>query len=158
MGAYSKIIASVTAAQEIASAQGIPNICQPGLIKEMIIAEKLGHQVISDKKKADAHWPGQPDRQFEYLCKAESTSGYQMARVNTDCLYRVTRNEAIIFAEWKAENHLHLLRIYSVPAATALKEVVAQVNRKKDGHGAGAQISFSSAWVQENGKLEWAEH
>jgi hypothetical protein len=41
-----RIIKLVMQAQELASQIGIFNILQPGLVKEMIIAETLGHKLI----------------------------------------------------------------------------------------------------------------
>jgi hypothetical protein len=41
-----RIIKLVMQAQELASQIGISNILQPGLVKEMIIAETLGHKLI----------------------------------------------------------------------------------------------------------------
>ena len=43
----SKIIELVIKAQELALSIGIPNILQPGLVKEMIISETLGHKLIA---------------------------------------------------------------------------------------------------------------
>jgi hypothetical protein len=41
-----RIIKLMIQAQELALKIGIPNILQPGLVKEMIIAETLGHKLI----------------------------------------------------------------------------------------------------------------
>ena len=49
-----KIIHLVIQAQELALKIGIPNILQPGLVKEMIISEILGHDLIHSKRDADA--------------------------------------------------------------------------------------------------------
>ena len=51
----SKIIELIIRAQELATSIGIPNILQPGLVKEMIISETLGHKLIASKRDADAH-------------------------------------------------------------------------------------------------------
>lgn len=50
----SQIIRLVREAQEFALKIGIPNILQPGLVKEMIITQILGHQLIISKRDADA--------------------------------------------------------------------------------------------------------
>ncbi len=50
----SKIIELVMKAQGLALSIGIPNILQPGLVKEMIISEILGHKLITSKRDADA--------------------------------------------------------------------------------------------------------
>ena len=49
-----QIIEFVIQAQDIALQVGIPNILQPGLVKEMIVADILGHVIISSKRDADA--------------------------------------------------------------------------------------------------------
>jgi len=49
-----RIIKLVMQAQELASQIGISNILQPGLVKEMLIAETLGHKLIYSKRDSDA--------------------------------------------------------------------------------------------------------
>jgi len=44
--------------QKIAKELGIVNLLQPGLIKEMIIADLLNHEIIIAKRDSDAHTPG----------------------------------------------------------------------------------------------------
>jgi hypothetical protein len=51
---YRKIIELVLEAAKIVRTVGIQNILQPGLVKEMIIADHLGHQLITTKRDADA--------------------------------------------------------------------------------------------------------
>jgi hypothetical protein len=46
---YRKIIELVLRAAELARTMGINNLLQPGLIKEMIIAEILGHEILPAK-------------------------------------------------------------------------------------------------------------
>jgi len=55
------IVQLVAQAQELALSIGIPNILQPGLVKEMIIASILGHELIHSKRDADACDPNNPD-------------------------------------------------------------------------------------------------
>ncbi|MBI1866302.1 MAG: hypothetical protein HYS02_00870 [Candidatus Staskawiczbacteria bacterium] len=47
----SEIIKLVRKAQMLALKIGMPNILQPGLVKEMIISEILGHNLISSKRR-----------------------------------------------------------------------------------------------------------
>ena len=61
------IIKLVIQAQELADKISIPNILQPGLVKEMIIAETLGHELIHSKRDADACDPNDPSIKYEYL-------------------------------------------------------------------------------------------
>lgn len=64
---YKQIIKLIETAQELALRIGIPNILQPGLVKEMIIAEILGHELIASKRDADACDPKDTSIKFEYL-------------------------------------------------------------------------------------------
>ena len=48
------IVSYIKKAQEIASTLGVNNILQPGVVKELIIAEILGHEIIPGKADADA--------------------------------------------------------------------------------------------------------
>jgi hypothetical protein len=62
-----QIIQLVVQAQKLSLKIGIPNILQPGLVKEMIIAEILGHELIHSKRDADARDPNDPKVKYEYL-------------------------------------------------------------------------------------------
>ena len=70
-----RIVKLVINAQELALKIGIPNILQPGLVKEMIMAETLGHEVIYSKNDADAYDPNDPSVKYEYLSCYEGGSG-----------------------------------------------------------------------------------
>jgi hypothetical protein len=54
-------------AQEIASKHGFRNLLQPGLVKELIIADMLGHDVHTTKHEPDAYDPNDPNLKYEYL-------------------------------------------------------------------------------------------
>ncbi len=54
---------------------GIPNLLQPGLAKEIVIADILGHEVISAKRQPDARDPENPEIMYEYLSCKEGGSG-----------------------------------------------------------------------------------
>jgi hypothetical protein len=64
---YHQIIELVKKAQKIASSVGIPNILQPGLVKEMVMADALGHKLIFTKRDADACDPNNQQIKYEYL-------------------------------------------------------------------------------------------
>lgn len=72
---YRKIIELVLKAAELARSIGITNLLQPGLVKEMIIADILGHELIHSKRDADAHASGDPTEKYEYLSCKEGGSG-----------------------------------------------------------------------------------
>ncbi len=67
---YTRIIGLVIQAAKLARSVGIQNLLQPGLVKEMIIADILGHRLITSKRDADAWDPKSPSIVYEYLsCK-----------------------------------------------------------------------------------------
>ena len=72
---YREIIELVVKASELARTVGIENLLQPGLVKEMIIANILGHELIISKRNADAHDPDDPTILYEYLSCKEGGSG-----------------------------------------------------------------------------------
>lgn len=78
-----KIIRLVIRAQKLALKIGIPNILQPGLVKEMIISEALGHDLIHSKRDADACDPNDPSIKYEYLSCYEDGSGQFGQNVQT---------------------------------------------------------------------------
>ena len=62
-----QIIAYIRKAQEIAAQYGFKNLLQPGLVKELVVADVLGHEVHRTKHEPDAYDPTDPSRKFEYL-------------------------------------------------------------------------------------------
>ena len=72
---YQEIIRLVVKASELARTVGIDNLLQPGLVKEMIIADILGHELIVSKRNADAHDPNDPTILYEYLSCKEGGTG-----------------------------------------------------------------------------------
>ena len=72
---YRQIIDLILKAAQLARSVGITNLLQPGLVKEMIIADILGHELIHSKRDADAHEPGNPDVKYEYLTCKEGGTG-----------------------------------------------------------------------------------
>ena len=75
-----KIVALIRQAQELARGIGIPNLLQPGLVKEMMIADMLGHRLITSKRDADACDPNDPTVKYEYLSCKEGGSGNRLGR------------------------------------------------------------------------------
>lgn len=70
-----KIIGLVREAAELARKIGIANLLQPGLVREMIVADILGHDLIHSKRDADAHAANNPDEKYEYLSCKEGGTG-----------------------------------------------------------------------------------
>ena len=98
---YRKIINLVVRAAEIARTLGIHNLLQPSLVKEMMIADILGHELITAKRGADARDSRNPSQVYEYLSCKEGGSG-QLDRMfkrpdkkRQESLNRIRRNEKI---------------------------------------------------------------
>ena len=72
---YKQIIGFIRKAADAAKTLGIQNILQPGLLKEMIIADILGHEIIHSKRDADARSYENPNEKYEYLSCKEGGRG-----------------------------------------------------------------------------------
>ena len=155
-----RIIELVVKAQELARSIGIGNLLQPGLVKEMIIADVLGHKLISSKRDADACDPSDSSIKYEYLSCKEGGSG-QLDRMYKEppnerakSLARITRNRTVYFAIFYQDNQIKLKSIYELEPAVVLKETKRQLDRSKN---AISHVGFSTSWVIENGKLVYED-
>jgi len=95
----SVFISELRKAQEIAVTDfGVGDITLKGRIREILIAEKLGHEIIVGSKDADAR--DKSGAVFEYLT---SKSGkFQVTHLTEENMYRITRNDAIICANFNS--------------------------------------------------------
>lgn len=150
------IVGLVRQAQELASSIGIPNILQPGLVKEIIIAEILGHEVIVTKHDSDARDRKNPEVLFEYLSCLEGGSG-QLDRVfnkpeakRQASLERVSRNSRIYLAIFYKERPLNVKVIYELDPKTVRKETEAKLDRSSN---AISHVGFTETWAKANGKV-----
>ncbi len=151
-----QIIKLVVKAQKLALRIGIPNILQPGLVKEMIISEILGHKLISTKRNADACSKVNPEIQYEYLSCYEGGTG-QLDRMfkrplvkREESLQRIKRNQAIYFAVFYKSNPLEVKIIYEIMPKVLLQETEKQLDRSKN---AISHVGFSENWAKQNGKI-----
>ncbi|TAE21628.1 MAG: hypothetical protein EAZ92_16815 [Candidatus Kapaibacterium sp.] len=149
------IVQLVAQAQELALSIGIPNILQPGLVKEMIIANILGHELIHSKRDADACDPDNPDIKYEYLSCYVGGSG-QLDRMfkepkdkRNESLSRITRNQAIYLAIFY-KNSLDVKAIYEIQPKVLLKETERQLDRSSN---AISHVGFSENWAKEHGTV-----
>jgi len=124
----SEIIKLVRKAQILALKIGIPNILQPGLVKEMIISEILEQELIISKRDADACDKNNPSIKYEYLSCYEGGSG-QLDRMfkaplekRAESLNRITRNKMIYLAIFYKKNPLRVKVIYKIKPSVLLKE------------------------------------
>lgn len=150
---FRKIITLISKAQEMAQKVGIPNILQSGLIKEMIIAEILNHELIHSKRDADACHPQNPQIKYEYLSCYEGGTG-QFDRMFKEppakrqaSLYRITRNQKIYFAVFYKNQPLKVKVIYELEPDIVVKETEKQLDKSKNSI---SHIGFSESWVKEN--------
>lgn len=152
----SKIINLVIKAQDLALSIGIPNILQPGLVKEMIVSEILGHELIVSKRDADACDKNNPAIKYEYLTCYEGGTG-QLDRMfkgppekRAKSLYRITRNKRIYLAIFYKKNPLKVKTIYEIKAKVLLKEAEKQLDRSNN---VISHVGFSENWAEEHGKI-----
>ena len=151
---YRSIVGLALEASELARTVGITNLFQPGLVKEMIIADILGHELIHSKRDADAHAIGNPDEKYEYLSCKEGGAG-QLDRMfksppekRAESLSRITRNSKIYLAVFYSGNQTRCKVIYELDPDVVLFEA----NRKLDRSGNPiSHIGFSPKWAAENG-------
>ena len=153
---HRQIIRLVMQAADLAQSIGIANLLQPGLVKEMIIADILGHELIHSKRDADAHAPGNPDEKYEYLSCKEGGSG-QLDRMfkepsdkRAESLSRITRNAKFYFAVFYAENQVKCKVIYELDTDIVLAEAERQLDRSRN---AISHVGFSIRWARDNGRV-----
>jgi hypothetical protein len=139
-----EIVAHIKSAQELAARLGISNILQPGLVKERILAEALGHTPITSKANADAK--DAEGRLYEYLCSLTTNNNFQMDRVTLENRDRITRNAAFYFAFFT--DPVTLAEAYRVETTAVLEESGRQLTRSRN---AISHLNLSGGWVRRNG-------
>ena len=150
----SKIIKLIIEASQEAKKIGIPNILQPGLVKEMMMAEILGHKLIQTKRNADACDPNDEKIQYEYLSCYVGGSG-QFDRMfkepldkRKESLYRIKRNKFIYMAFFSKSIPLHIEIIYQISPSVMLSETERQLDRSRNSI---SHVGFNEKWAKENG-------
>ena len=157
---YHQIIDLVIQASRLAQSIGIDNLFQPGLIKEMIIADHLGHQITYSKQNVDACSYDNPDEKYEFLSCKEGSSG-QLDRIfsrpddkRAESLNRITRNSKIYFAVFYADNQSKCKVIYELDPDVVLAETNRQLDRSRN---AISHVGFSIRWARNNGKVVYED-
>jgi len=157
---YHKIIELVLKAAKLARSIGINNLLQPGLIKEMIIADILGHELIHSKRDADAHAPGKPDEKYEYISCKEGGKGQfdRMFRAPPEkrnvSLERITRNHRIYFAVFYEKEQTNCKVIYEIMPEVLLAEAERQLDRSRNDI---SHVGFTETWAKEHGKIVYQD-
>ena len=157
---FHKIIQLVLEASELARSVGIQNLVQPGLIKELIIADILGHQPITSKRDADACDPNDTSVLYEYLSCKEGGTG-QLDRIfkeplvkREESLLRITRNRKVYFAVFYAENQTKVKIIYELETDVVVAETIRQLERSRN---AISHVGFSEPWARSHGKVVYED-
>ena len=151
-----QIIAYIRQAHEIAAQHGFKNLLQPGLVKELVVADILGHEVHRTKHEPDAFDPANPSRKFEYLSCFEGGT-FQIDRMfkspadkRVKSLERIKRNAAIYCAVFDEGSPLDVLAIYEVPVDAMLRETEWQLDASRNEI---SHVGFTIKWAQQNGKV-----
>jgi hypothetical protein len=153
---YRKIIECVLKAVELARSIGIPNLLQPGLVKEMIIADILGHELIHSKRDADAHAPDNPEEKYEYLSCKEGGNGQfdrmfkEPAEKRAESLKRITRNRKVFLAVFYEADQTKCKVIYELDPAVVVQETERQLDRSKNKI---SHVGFPEDWARRNGSV-----
>jgi hypothetical protein len=157
---YRKVIELVLKAAELARTVGIHNLLQPGLVKEMIIADILGHELITTKRDADACDPNDKSVLYEYLSCKEGGTG-QLDRMFKEppedrekSLKRITRNKKVYFAVFYEANQTKAKVIYELEPQTVLAETERQLDRSKN---AISHVGFTEPWARVNGRVAYED-
>ncbi len=153
---YRKIIDLILSATKLARTVGIHNLLQPGLIKEMIIADILGHELITTKRDADACNPNDPSEIYEYLSCKEGGTGQldrmfkEPADKRRESLKRIRRNNKIYFAVFYQENQAKVKIIYELQPLVMVRETERKLNKSRN---TISHVGFSENWVKQNGEI-----
>lgn len=157
---YRKIISLVLEAARIARTVGIQNILQPGLVKEMIIADHLGHELITTKRDADACSASDSSVLYEYLSCKEGGTG-QFDRMfkeppdkRTESLYRISRNEKVFFAVFYEHEQTKVKVIYQLTPDVVIQETERQLDASRN---TISHVGFTEAWVRRNGTVVYKD-
>jgi hypothetical protein len=157
---YHRIIALVLQAARLARTVGIHNLLQPGLVKEMIMADHLGHQLIITKRDADACDPSDNSILYEYLSCKEGGTG-QLDRMFKEpeqerqrSLGRIMRNQKIFFAVFYADEQTRAKVIYEIEPRVLLAETERQLDGSRN---AISHVGFTERWARANGKIVYAD-
>jgi len=151
-----QIVELVLQAARLARSIGISNLLQPGLVKEMILADILGHELITSKRDADAHDPEDRNILYEYLTCKEGGTGQldrmfkQPPEKRAESLDRIRRNEKVYLAVFYAEEQTKVKVIYELTPDVVVTETERQLDRSRN---TISHVDFSEAWARDNGTI-----
>ena len=155
---YRLIIGLVIQTANLAKSVGIQNLLQPGLVKEMIVADVLGHRLITSKRDADACDPEDPSILYEYLSCKEGGTG-QLDRMfkepegkRRESLNQIRRNHKVYYAIFYKNNQTKVKVIYEIDPAVMVKEAERQLNASRN---AISHVGFSERWASNKGLVAY---
>jgi len=143
-GVTRTVILLLRRAQDLALKIGISNLFQPGIAKELVIADILGHTLIPDKRQPDAK---DRDGYYEYLTSMPNGT-FQLDRVTKDNSYRITRNLKIYCATFSDKKPLEVIDIYEVEPGVFLAEALRQLEVSKN---VISHVGVGKNWVLRHG-------
>lgn len=155
--AHLKIIDLVQQAAALARGIGIPNLLQPGLVKELIVATQLKHELLPSKHGPDARDPNSK-MVYEYLSCQEGGTG-QLDRVYSSppaerkqSLERLRRNQKIYFAVFYKSDPMKLKVVYELEPEVVAAEADRKLDKSKNQI---SHVGFSERWARENGTIRF---
>lgn len=152
---YRQVVELVLRAAKLARTVGIENILQPGLVKEMIMADILGHQVIHTKGGADACDPANKSILYEYLSCKEGGSGQfdrmfkEPSNKRAESLNRIRRNAKVYLAVFYADEQTKVKVIYELDVRVVVSEAERQLDRSSNKI---SHVNFGEPWVRGAGR------
>lgn len=115
------IIQHLKYSQELAKRLGLNNLSQPGVVKEIIMANALGHKVQTSKHLHDAESFTDSEERYEYLTCLDGGS-FQLDRVSEENLEMIeTRNKYVYCGIFNKAEPLHLEQIYELDPSRLYK-------------------------------------
>jgi hypothetical protein len=152
-----KALALMAKAERIFRQEGVNNITQPGLLKEMKMAAANKHNVVIDKHLADAI--DDAGLLYEYLsCQIKNKSfaiDCMFSRPNSDLeksLKRISRNDSFYCGVFDG---LNLIEMYKVSTRNFL-DFTKENLKKRDKNGSSMNrehtISYPLKWVKRVGE------
>ena len=155
-----QIVEHITKAQEIATLYGYKNLLQPGMVKELIMGDILGHEVHRTKHEPDAWDANNPDLKYEYLSCVAGGS-FQLDRMfkspankRAKSLLRTTRDTAVYCAVFDAAHPLTVQIIYLLGVDKVLEEAERQLDASSNDI---SHISLSIKWCEQNGEVVYSQ-
>lgn len=149
----SKLTEAIRELNRLAKQEGF-NIFQPGMAKEIIIADALGHIALPSKHGPDAKT--RDGLLCEYLSMLEGNPA-QIDRMYASpskklerSLDRIRRNDLVFVAVFCRNDHLHLLRVYEVDKTETVNSARDQLSRYKIPIG---HVHFTEEFASTYGKI-----